>query len=66
LETAEGSLAIPAAGEKQGKAADEEALTLLQRFSGNPDVEKARAEFGRRKRLKSDSIRISLSQAGGA
>jgi hypothetical protein len=35
------------AGERQEKAADEETSILLQRFSGNPDVEKARAEFGR-------------------
>jgi hypothetical protein len=34
-------------GEKQEKAADKEAAILLQRFSGNPGVEKARAEFGR-------------------
>jgi len=33
------------AGEKQEKAADEETLALLQRFSGNPGVEKARADF---------------------
>ena len=38
---------FPCAGEKQEKAADEETLILLQRFSGNPDVEKARADFGR-------------------
>jgi hypothetical protein len=35
------------AGEKQEKTADQETLILLQRFSGNPGVEKARAEFGR-------------------
>jgi hypothetical protein len=34
-------------GEKQEKAADKEAAILLQRFSGNPGVEKARAEFER-------------------
>jgi hypothetical protein len=34
------------AGEKQEKAADQETLILLQRFSGNPGVEKARADFG--------------------
>ena len=39
--------AFSVAGEKQEKAADEETLALLQRFSGNPGVEKARAEFGR-------------------
>ena len=39
---------VPA--KKQEKAADEETLVLLQRFSGfsgNPGVEKARAEFER-------------------
>ena len=35
------------AGEKQEKTADEETLALLQRFSGNPGIEKARADFGR-------------------
>jgi hypothetical protein len=35
------------AGEDQEKVADEETLVLLKRFSGNPDVEKARAEFER-------------------
>ena len=35
------------AGEKQEKTADEETLVLLQRFSGHPGVEKARAEFER-------------------
>ena len=39
--------AFTVAGEKQEKAADQETLILLQRFSGNPGVEKARAEFGR-------------------
>jgi hypothetical protein len=34
-------------GEKQKKVADQETLVLLQRFSGNPGVEKARAEFER-------------------
>jgi hypothetical protein len=33
------------AGEKQEKAADEETLVLLQRFSGDPDVEKAAEDF---------------------
>jgi hypothetical protein len=33
--------------EKQEKAADEKTLVLLGRFSGNPDVEKARVEFER-------------------
>ena len=39
--------AFSVAGEKQEKAADQETLTLLQRFSDIPGVEKARAEFGR-------------------
>ena len=39
--------AFSVAGEKQEKAADKETSILLQRFSGNPGVEKARAEFGR-------------------
>jgi len=30
------------AGEDQEKAADQETLALLKRFSGNPDVEKAK------------------------
>jgi len=38
--------AFSIAGEKQEKAADEETLILLQRFSANPGVEKAGAEFG--------------------
>jgi hypothetical protein len=39
--------AFSVAGEKQEKAADKETSILLQRFSGNPGVENARAEFGR-------------------
>lgn len=39
--------AFSVAGEKQEKAADQETSLLLQRFSGNPDVKKARAEFER-------------------
>jgi hypothetical protein len=35
------------AGEKQEKTADEETLALLQRFSGKPGIEKAKADFGR-------------------
>jgi hypothetical protein len=35
------------AGEKQEKTADEKTLALLQRFSGNPGVEEAGAEFGK-------------------
>jgi hypothetical protein len=37
--------AFPVAGEKQEKALDEKTVTLLERLSGNADVEKARAEF---------------------
>ena len=33
------------AGEKQETMADEETIALLKRFSRNPDVQKARAEF---------------------
>ena len=39
--------AFSVAGEKLEKAADEETSILLRRFSGNPDVKKARAEFER-------------------
>ena len=39
--------AFSVAGEKQEKAADQETSILLQRFSGNPGVEKAKAEFGK-------------------
>ena len=35
------------AAEKQEKAADEATEVLLKRFEGNPDIEKARAEFER-------------------
>jgi hypothetical protein len=37
--------AFAVAGEDQEKVADQETLVLLKRFSRNPDVEKARAEF---------------------
>jgi hypothetical protein len=37
--------AFAVAGEEQENTADEETLVLLKRFSRNPDVEKARAEF---------------------
>jgi len=33
--------------EKLEKAADEKTVALLERFSGNPNIEKARAEFER-------------------
>jgi hypothetical protein len=39
--------AFSVAGEKQEKAADEKTLLFLERFSGNSDIEKARAEFKR-------------------
>ena len=39
--------AFSVAGDKQEKAADGETSILLERFSGNPGVEKARAEFER-------------------
>jgi len=39
--------AFSVADEKLEKAADEETSILLQRFSGNPGVEKAKAEFGK-------------------
>ena len=39
--------AFSVAGERQEKAADQETAILLQRFSGNADVKKAKAEFER-------------------
>ena len=39
--------AFAVAGERQEQAADEETMFLLKRFPGNPDIEKARAEFER-------------------
>jgi hypothetical protein len=39
--------AFSVAGERQEQAADEATLFLLKRFPGNPDIEKARAEFER-------------------
>jgi hypothetical protein len=39
--------AFAVAGEDQEKVADEETLLLLKRFSGTPDVQKARVEFER-------------------
>jgi hypothetical protein len=36
---------LAVAGESQEQGADEATLVLLKRFSRNPDVEKARAEF---------------------
>jgi hypothetical protein len=52
--------AFSVSGEKQEKAADEETLVLLQRFSGNPGVEKARRNSRGRKRSKSDFFMISM------
>ena len=43
--------AFSVAGERQEKAADEETLVFLERFSGNPDIEKARAEFKRAQKI---------------
>ena len=43
--------AFAVAGEDQEKAADQETLVLLKRFSRNPDVEKARAEFERAQKV---------------
>ena len=37
--------AFAVAGEDQEQAADKETLVLLRRFSGNPVIEKAKAEF---------------------
>jgi hypothetical protein len=39
------------AGEKQEMVADQETLALLKRFSPNPDVHKARAEFERAQKV---------------
>jgi len=39
------------AGEKQEKVADEKTLVFLERFLGNPDIEKARAEFKRAQKI---------------
>jgi hypothetical protein len=43
--------AFAVAGEDQEQAADKETLVLLKRFSGNPVIEKARAEFDRAQRV---------------
>jgi hypothetical protein len=47
--------AFAVAGARPEKAADEETLTLLQRFSGHPEIDKARVEIGEHKRLKNGS-----------
>jgi hypothetical protein len=43
--------AFAVAGERQEQGADEATLVLLKRFSRNPDVEKARAEFERTQKV---------------
>ena len=43
--------AFSVAGEKQEKAVDKKTVTLLERLSGNADVEKARAEFERAQKV---------------
>jgi hypothetical protein len=43
--------AFAVAGEDQERTADEETAILLKRFSGNPDVEKARSEFNRAQKI---------------
>jgi len=49
LDTFAAALAV--AGEDQEKMADEQTLVLLKRFSRNPNVEKARAEFERAQKV---------------
>lgn len=39
------------AGDRQEKAANDATETLLERFHGNPDVERARAEFDRAQKV---------------
>ena len=39
------AVAFAVAGKEQEQAADKETLVLLKRFSGNPEIEKAKAEF---------------------
>jgi hypothetical protein len=43
--------AFAVAGEDQEKVADEETWVLLKRFSRDPDIEKARAEFDRAQKV---------------
>jgi hypothetical protein len=43
--------AFAVAGEKQEMVADQETLALLKRFSQNPGVGKARAEFERAQKV---------------
>ena len=49
LDTFAAAFAI--AGEDQEQAADKETLVLLKRFSGNPVIEKAKAEFERAQKV---------------
>jgi hypothetical protein len=43
--------AFSVAGERQEKAADEKTRILLEGFSDNPDVEKARTDFERAQKI---------------
>jgi hypothetical protein len=43
--------AFAVAGENQKKVADQETLVLLKGFPGNPDIEKAKAEFERAQKV---------------
>jgi hypothetical protein len=54
--------AFAVAGEKLETVADEETIALLKLFGGNPDIEKARAEFERAQKSKRNSIRISMGK----
>ena len=63
--------AFSVAGEKQERAADEKTLVLPGRFSGNPDIEKARAEFERAQKIEEafhmdlDGIDFTRRSIGG-
>jgi hypothetical protein len=48
------------AGEKQLKAADEETVVLLKRFSDNPHIEKARADFEQAQKLEETFHKILM------
>ena len=50
-------------GEKQEAVADEETVALLKRFAGNPDVEKARAEFERAQRVEEKFHKVPTTAA---
>ena len=43
--------AFAVAGEDQEQIADKETLVLLKRFSGDPEIEKAKAEFERAQKV---------------